>query len=173
MQITILGKFCLFLIFLTLWNAVNGGLNLLYMVYSALVAALVVSWLGVRLAMLLVRVEATLPDQVFADDPFPLALTIRNRGWLPIIGIAVVTSETRTVIGDIGPRAVRLYVHPEENLSLGIASDERANGWMSGVAIGRRGVMGVLTYSSGQRGSPKAGTLRLRGKGLHLHATLS
>lgn len=104
MRITILGKAVLFLIFLTLWNAVNGGLNTLYMLYSALAAAIAVAWIGVRAAALGVTVKTILPDQIFCDEYFPIRLEIRNRLPLPIFGILVSCHSGLLPINSIGER---------------------------------------------------------------------
>ncbi|HPQ80612.1 MAG TPA: transglutaminaseTgpA domain-containing protein [bacterium] len=105
MKITPVGKAALLLIFLTLWNAVNGGLNTLYMVYSAVASALLFSLLWLWLSSALIEAEATLPDQIFAGDSVILKVKIRNRSPLPAFGIAAVTRSTRTPLGDIGSRS--------------------------------------------------------------------
>nr|HPM41908.1 DUF58 domain-containing protein [bacterium] len=103
-MITSVGKAALLLIFLTLWNAVNGGLNTLYMVYSALAAGLLISWAGAKAASLAVEAKAELPDQVFAGDSVPLRLSIRNRGFIPLFGVSAATRDSRTGSWEIGAR---------------------------------------------------------------------
>lgn len=104
MRLTPLGKAALLLIALTLWNAVNSGLNTLYLVYSALVAMVGISWIGVRFAALAVRLEIVLPEQVFCDDRVPLRLRITNRLPLPLQGITVISREGTTPLGNIPAR---------------------------------------------------------------------
>jgi len=75
------------------------------MVYSVLVAALVLSWLGVRLAARLTIASVDLPNQIFADEPFSVRVRIRNRWWMPLLGISIVNSRHEVVVGDLPPLA--------------------------------------------------------------------
>ena len=112
MKITPIGKAALFLIFLTLWNAVNGGLNTLYMVYSAVASALMVAWAALEISAFAVEAQAEIPEQTFAGDQVPIKLTIRNRGLLPAIGLAAVTRRGRTPLGDLSGRSSTEVVVP-------------------------------------------------------------
>lgn len=121
MHITSLGKAALLLIFLTLWNAVNGGLNTLYMAYSAIAAMLLISWAGVRFSSIAVHADVILPDQIFSGDPVPIRIIIKNRFWLPLHGMTLTWREGSIPIGDIPPRGkteiVFAYQFPHRGLN--------------------------------------------------------
>ena len=110
MKTTSIGKAFLLLIFLTLWNAVNGGLNTLYMAFAALAASVLISWAGVRIAAALLRSEATLPEQLFAGESAPIELKLTNRAFFPLMGVSIVSKSGRTRTGDIPARGSRTEV---------------------------------------------------------------
>ncbi len=107
MRLTILGKAVLFLIFLTMWNAVNGGLNVLYMLYAGLAAIVLISLIGSVLAARQLTLEIELPEQIFTGEETPLAITVRNGGWIPLHGLALITATGRIAIGSLAPNEAR------------------------------------------------------------------
>ena len=60
----------------------NTGNNLLFLVLSVLIAALFVAWLAGRSALVNVVVSARFPDHIFAGEPAPVLVTLRNQKWL-------------------------------------------------------------------------------------------
>jgi uncharacterized protein (DUF58 family) len=59
--------------------AVNTGNNLLYILLASLLAALIVSGVVSRLTLAGIEVELELPEHVFARQPTPVRLAVRNR----------------------------------------------------------------------------------------------
>lgn len=57
----------------------NTGNNLLFLVLSALTAALFVAWLAGRSALSELIVSARFPDHIFAGEPAPVLVTLRNQ----------------------------------------------------------------------------------------------
>ncbi len=70
--------------------ALNTGNNLLFIVVSAMLAAVLVS--GVVSAVMIngLEVELHLPHHVFAGQSYTGAVLVRNRRWLPAFSISVV-----------------------------------------------------------------------------------
>jgi uncharacterized protein (DUF58 family) len=60
-------------------TAVNTSNNLLYMIFSALAATLLLSVLLAGLNFRSLVVEVSAPGECFAREPFPVAITVRNR----------------------------------------------------------------------------------------------
>ncbi len=88
MRLTRLGLGCVFLAGLTLMSAATTGNNLLYLVYGAMLGALVLSWLLGRANLRAVSARAAAPDQVFQDADFPLTVVLRNEGRWPAFALS-------------------------------------------------------------------------------------
>lgn len=76
--------------------ALNTGNNLLFIVVSAMIAAVLVS--GVASALVLLGVEASLdvPGQVFAGEQYVAVVSLRNtRRWLPAFSVHVSSPATK------------------------------------------------------------------------------
>lgn len=76
--------------------ALNTGNNLLFIIVSAMLAAIIVS--GVASAAMLQRVsiEISLPEHVFAGDNVSGRVNVRNEsGWWPAFSVSVVPPKTR------------------------------------------------------------------------------
>ena len=112
MRLTTLGKFSIFLLCLTLWNAANGGLNLLYLIYSGMAGAFIVAAILTRIAARRIDVEITRPEQIFADETVPLTIRFTNRSIFPVFGVSVVTRYGRVSVGDIGGRRTETLTCP-------------------------------------------------------------
>jgi uncharacterized protein (DUF58 family) len=85
--------------------ALNTGNNLLFLVLSLLISALVVSWGAARMSLRDLVVSARFPDHIFAGEPAPVIVTLRNRKrFLPSFSILV---EARGPIDDDEVRAKR------------------------------------------------------------------
>jgi uncharacterized protein (DUF58 family) len=70
--------------------ALNTGNNLLFLVLSLLISALVVSWGAARMSLRDLVVSARFPDHIFAGEPAPVIVTLRNRKrFLPSFSILV------------------------------------------------------------------------------------
>ena len=70
--------------------ALNTGNNLLFLVLSLLVSALIVSWGAARMGLRELVVSARFPDHIFAGEPAPVIVTLRNRKrFLPSFSILV------------------------------------------------------------------------------------
>ena len=76
--------------------ALNTGNNLLFIILSAMLAAIIVS--GIASAAMLERVdmEVTLPEHVFANDTVVGRVNVRNKSrWWPAFSISVVPPKVR------------------------------------------------------------------------------
>ncbi len=68
----------------------NTGNNLLFMVFSLLAATLFVSWAASRASLRDLVVSARFPDHIYAGEPAPVIVTIRNRKrFLPSFSVLV------------------------------------------------------------------------------------
>jgi uncharacterized protein (DUF58 family) len=74
---------------LTMTAAFSTGNNLLYLLYSSVLALLGLSWLAGRLNLRRVRVRAAFPEQVFQGTPFKIKLILSNGGRIPAFGLRV------------------------------------------------------------------------------------
>lgn len=88
MRLTKLGLGCVFLAGLTLMSAATTGNNLLYLVYGAMLGALILSWLLGRANLRAVSARAVAPDQVFQGADFPLTIALRNDGRWPAFALS-------------------------------------------------------------------------------------
>ncbi|HEV7858405.1 MAG TPA: DUF58 domain-containing protein [Pyrinomonadaceae bacterium] len=85
--------------------ALNTGNNLLFLVLSLLISALIVSWGAARMGLRDLVVSARFPDHIFAGEPAPVIVTLRNRKrFLPSFSILV---EARGPIDDDEMKAQR------------------------------------------------------------------
>lgn len=68
----------------------NTGNNLLFLVFSLLCSALFVSWIAARVSLRDLIVSARFPDHIFAREPAPVIVTLRNtKRLLPSFSILV------------------------------------------------------------------------------------
>ncbi|HWT00464.1 MAG TPA: DUF58 domain-containing protein [Pyrinomonadaceae bacterium] len=68
----------------------NTGNNLLFLVFSLLAATLFVSWAAARASLRELVVSARFPDHIYAGEPAPVIVTIRNRKrFLPSFSVLV------------------------------------------------------------------------------------
>ncbi len=68
----------------------NTGNNLLFLVFSLLLSALFVSWVAARISLRDLVVSARFPDHIFAGEPAPVIVTLRNtKRLLPSFSILV------------------------------------------------------------------------------------
>ncbi|MBI5208628.1 MAG: DUF3488 domain-containing protein [Elusimicrobia bacterium] len=107
---------------LTMVGAFSTTNNLLYVLYSAILSALVVSWLAGKLNLRRLSVSARFPDQVFRGDPFRLGLVLRNEGSLPAMGLAVrgVAVERLDPSGQVAIGLPFTFAHRGLNLAAGL-----------------------------------------------------
>jgi uncharacterized protein (DUF58 family) len=72
--------------------ALNTGNNLLFLIVSALLAAVAVSGVASAAELRALDLTANIPEHAFAKKPCPAHLTVRNHShWLPAFSIAVVS----------------------------------------------------------------------------------
>ncbi|MGH9754392.1 MAG: DUF58 domain-containing protein [Blastocatellia bacterium] len=82
------------LILLVTILSLSSGNNLLYLVLSALLATLFVSWAPSRLNLCRIEVSVRFPNHIFAGESAPFDLTVTNRGkLLPAFSLTVAMSE--------------------------------------------------------------------------------
>src|SRR4030095_9195911 len=96
-----------FLIIITVvrFAAWNTGNNLLFLVLSLLCSTLFVGWMAARASLRDLTVSARFPDHIFAGEPAPVIVTLRNtKRILPSFSILV---EARGPHGDVGKPARR------------------------------------------------------------------
>lgn len=68
----------------------NTGNNLLFLVFSLLCSTLFVGWMAARVSLKDLTVSARFPDHIFAGDPAPVIVTLRNtKRVLPSFSIFV------------------------------------------------------------------------------------
>jgi uncharacterized protein (DUF58 family) len=68
----------------------NTGNNLLFMVFSLLASTLFVSWVAARASLRDLIVSARFPDHIYAGEPAPVIVTLRNRKrFLPSFSVLV------------------------------------------------------------------------------------
>jgi uncharacterized protein (DUF58 family) len=81
----------------------NTGNNLLFLVFSLLCATLFVGWIAARSSLRDLTVSARFPDHIFAAEPAPVIVTLRNtKRLLPSFSVFV---EARGPSGEAQPRA--------------------------------------------------------------------
>jgi uncharacterized protein (DUF58 family) len=96
-----------FLIIITVvgFAAWNTGNNLLFLVLSLLCSTLFVGWMAARASLRDLTVSARFPDHIFAGEPAPVIVTLRNtKRILPSFSILV---EARGPHGEVGKPARR------------------------------------------------------------------
>jgi uncharacterized protein (DUF58 family) len=72
--------------------ALNTGNNLLFLIVSALLAAIMVSGAASAAQLRTLELAANFPEHAFAGKPCPAHITIRNRShWLPVFSVAVLS----------------------------------------------------------------------------------
>ncbi|HET9525218.1 MAG TPA: DUF58 domain-containing protein [Pyrinomonadaceae bacterium] len=85
----------------------NTGNNLLFLVFSLLVSTLFVGWIAARASLRDLTVSARFPDHIFAAEPAPVIVTLRNtKRVLPSFSILV---EARGPTGDVNNRRRKRY----------------------------------------------------------------
>ena len=68
----------------------NTGNNLLFLVFSLLCSTLFVGWMAARVSLRDLNVSARFPDHIFAGEPAPVIVTLRNTKYvLPSFSIIV------------------------------------------------------------------------------------
>ncbi|HKR23300.1 MAG TPA: DUF58 domain-containing protein, partial [Pyrinomonadaceae bacterium] len=83
----------------------NTGNNLLFLVFSLLVSTLFVGWIAARASLRDLTVSARFPDHIFAAEPAPVIVTLRNtKRMLPSFSILV---EARGPHGEIAGKRKR------------------------------------------------------------------
>lgn len=89
-QITREGWVALGLTTITGLTAINTSNNLLYMIFSALIATLLLSLVLASINLRSLTIDAVLPRECFARRSFPMKATIRNsRALLPALSIRI------------------------------------------------------------------------------------
>jgi uncharacterized protein (DUF58 family) len=112
MRLTRLGWACLFVLALALMSALSTGNNLLYLLYSALVAALLLSAAAGRWNLWGIRAEGEVPDQVFRGAEFPLRVTLRNGGSWPAFAVSAAVGGTRVLAERLSGGTAARFVVP-------------------------------------------------------------
>ena len=68
----------------------NTGNNLLFMIFSIMLATIFVSWMAARASLRDLNVSARFPDHIFAGEPAEVIVTVRNsKRMLPTFSILV------------------------------------------------------------------------------------
>lgn len=75
--------------------ALNTGNNLLFIILSAMLAAIVVSGAASALVLRGLKLEPNLPEHVFARQPVMARVTLRNTHWAPSFSVSVVPSKAQ------------------------------------------------------------------------------
>ena len=86
----------------------NTGNNLLFLVFSLLCSTLFVGWVHAGTSLRDLTVSARFPDHIFAAEPAPVIVTLRNtKRLLPSFSILV---EARGPVNEVDPKRRRHYV---------------------------------------------------------------
>src|SRR6185436_12323856 len=86
----------------------NTGNNLLFLVFSLLCSTLFVGWVHAGTSLRELTVSARFPDHIFAAEPAPVIVTLRNtKRLLPSFSILV---EARGPVNEVDPKKRRRYV---------------------------------------------------------------
>src|SRR5919202_5887626 len=68
----------------------NTGNNLLFLVFSVLLSTAFVAWAAARIGLREMVVKARFPDHIFAGEPAPVIVTLRNaKRFLPSFSVLV------------------------------------------------------------------------------------
>lgn len=87
----------------------NTGNNLLFLVFSLLCSTLFVGWMAARTSLRDLTVSARFPDHIFAAEPAPVIVTLRNtKKVLPSFSILVEARGPRNEV-DESPKRRRRY----------------------------------------------------------------
>ncbi len=89
-EITAGGAIFICVLGIVAFAAWNTGNNLLFLVLSVLVSTLFVAWASARASLRDLVVSARFPDHIFADEPAPVIVTLRNtKRFLPSFSVSV------------------------------------------------------------------------------------
>jgi uncharacterized protein (DUF58 family) len=89
-EITTGGGIFLIIVGVVAFAAWNTGNNLLFLVVSLLCSAIFVSWVAARISLRDLVVSARFPDHIFAGEPAPVIVTLRNtKRVLPSFSVLV------------------------------------------------------------------------------------
>jgi uncharacterized protein (DUF58 family) len=94
----------------------NTGNNLLFLVFSLLCSTLFVAWVAARASLRDLTVSARFPDHIFAGEPAPVIVTLRNtKRILPSFSILVEARGPST--DEVGPKPRRRKRYAKRLLS--------------------------------------------------------
>lgn len=89
-EITTGGGIFLIVLAIVAFAAWNTGNNLLFLVFSLLVSTLFVGWICARASLRDLVVSARFPDHIFAGEPAPVIVLLKNtKRWLPSLSTLV------------------------------------------------------------------------------------
>ena len=90
LEVTLGGTIFLAILGIVAFAAWNTGNNLLFLIFSVLASTLFVSWAAARASLRDLVVSARFPDHIFAGEPAPVIVTLRNtKRLLPSFSIMV------------------------------------------------------------------------------------
>jgi uncharacterized protein (DUF58 family) len=90
LEVTLGGTIFLAILSIVAFAAWNTGNNLLFLIFSVLASTLFVSWAAARASLRDLKVLARFPDHIFAGEPAPVIVTLRNtKRLLPSFSIMV------------------------------------------------------------------------------------
>ena len=90
LQVTKGGLIFLGILMVVAFAAWNTGNNLLFLVFSLLASTLFVAWMAARASLRDLVVSARFPDHIYAGEPAPVIVTLRNmKRFLPSFSILV------------------------------------------------------------------------------------
>ena len=89
-EVTTGGGIFLAIVIVVGFAAWNTGHNLLFLIFSLLVSTLFVGWAAARTSLRDLMVSARFPDHIFAGEPAPVIVTLRNaKRLLPSLSVLV------------------------------------------------------------------------------------
>lgn len=149
------GKVFLLFTLLVLLSALHTGVNLIYLTFSVLASALLLSYALASAARLIVRVQRELPVEVTAGETFRARLLLKNRSaWLPAYCVSVQHHWPRGVESDYERHLVlRLPPGRDEALEFPVRATRRGRHPLADFSFGSRFPFGFFELVSRGEGS--------------------
>ena len=115
-EVTTGGGIFLAIVIVVGFAAWNTGHNLLFLIFSLLVSTLFVGWAAARTSLRDLMVSARFPDHIFAGEPAPVIVTLRNaKRLLPSLSVLVESRGPKEA--DEGSKHRRRRKHQKRSLA--------------------------------------------------------
>lgn len=144
------GKIFLLFTLLVLLSALHTGVNLIYLTFSVLASALLLSYALVLIAQTAVHARRELPLEVTAGQPFWMTLTLANRSsWAPIFCLSIQHNWPEGLHSDFNRHLVlRLSPGREEVFRVPVMAERRGRYVLPEFRFGTRFPFGFFEHVS-------------------------